>query len=97
MPSENMISGKCISLAGGLDNLELEYATSWGRIDMVMKAMNYIYIFEFKLGESAVEALNQINSKDYAPSWRADGRTVIKIGVAFSPQRRCISDFQIQK
>lgn len=86
-----------LSLAGGFDNLELEYATSWGRIDMVMKAMNYIYIFEFKLGESAVEALNQINSKDYALSWRADGRTVIKIGVAFSPQRRCISDFQIQK
>ncbi|WP_195666745.1 ATP-binding protein, partial [Butyricimonas sp. BSD2780061689_150309_C8] len=39
---------------------EVEYHTSEGRVDLVLKTNDYIYIMEFKLNGSAEEALQQI-------------------------------------
>lgn len=84
------------ALIGLLSKSHLEKATSNGRIDMVLTLRHYIYIFEFKLDTSATRAMEQINSRDYALPWRADGRKVFKIGVAFSPETRGIADFLIE-
>ena len=80
---------------GLLSKTELEKKTSDGRIDMILKLKDYIYIFEFKLGTDAAKALNQINSKDYGLQWQGGKRKVIKVGVAFSPKTRGIADFKI--
>jgi hypothetical protein len=45
---------------------------------------------EFKLNGTAEEALAQINDKNYALPFAADGRRLIKIGVNFSSTTRNI-------
>mgnify|MGYP004446979943 FL=1 len=71
-----------------------EIAVSGGRIDMVAQTAGYVYVFEFKLGNSPTEALSQIEDKGYSLPWSGDGRKVVKIGVQFSPDTRTISAWQ---
>ncbi len=70
--------------------VKAEYHTSEGRIDLVLQTPDYIYVMEFKLNGTAEEALAQINDKNYALPFVADGRRLIKIGVNFSSQTRNI-------
>lgn len=73
--------------------LEVEVSTNLGRIDAVLKTLDTIYIFEFKLHGTAEEALEQIREKGYADSWRTDGRKIICVGVAFNPKDRNIGEW----
>lgn len=43
---------------------QVEYHTSNGRIDMVVKTEQYIYVMEFKLNGTAEEALKQIHDSN---------------------------------
>lgn len=74
----------------------LEKQTSEGRIDMVLTIGNYVYIFEFKRGEDASKAMNQIEQRHYKLPYSGDQRKIIRIAVAFSPASRGISSFLIQ-
>ncbi|SCI72570.1 Protein of uncharacterised function (DUF1703) [uncultured Bacteroides sp.] len=67
-----------------------EYHTSQGRIDMVVKTPQYIYVMEFKFEGSAEDAIAQIDSRNYALPFMSDGRKVYKIGVNFSAETRNI-------
>ncbi len=73
---------------------EVERETSDGRMDMTIKTKDYIYIFEFKLDGSAVEALKQIDDKGYAKPFALDKRKLIKVGVNFSLKKRCIEEWK---
>jgi hypothetical protein len=73
--------------------VEVEVSTNKGRIDAVLGTPDRIYIIEFKLNGTAEEALEQIRTKGYIDSWRADGREIICIGVAFDPVERNIGNF----
>ncbi len=75
--------------------VEVERATSDGRMDLIVKTDDYIYIFEFKLDKSADEALQQIEDKGYALPYAADPRRLYKIGVNFSSDRRCIEEWKV--
>lgn len=75
---------------------ETEYHTSRGRIDMVVKTSEYIYIMEFKLDGTAEQALQQINDKGYAEPFLADGRQVIKVGVNFSKEARSLDRWVVE-
>ena len=75
---------------------QAEYHTSYGRVDMVVKTDRYIYVMEFKLEGSAEEALRQINEKQYALPFAADGRTLYKIGVNFSNATRGIEKWVVE-
>jgi hypothetical protein len=75
---------------------EVEHHTTNGRIDMLIKPQDYIYIIEFKLDKSADDALRQIEEKQYAKPFEHDGRTIYKIGVNFSSQTRRIDDWKIK-
>ena len=57
---------------------------------------NTIYIFEFKVDGTPEEALEQINSKQYAILYQADHRKVIKVGVNFDSTTRTIGDWKIE-
>lgn len=74
---------------------EVEYKTSSGRIDMVVRTDRYIYVFEFKLNGTAKEALEQIDTKNYLLPFRADGRQLVKIGANFSTELRGIDSWII--
>ena len=67
-----------------------EYHTSQGRIDMMVKTPQYIYVMEFKFEGSAEDAIAQIESRNYALPFMSDGRKVYKIGVNFSAETRNI-------
>lgn len=69
---------------------QAEYHTSEGRIDMVIKTQDYIYVMEFKLDGTAEEALQQINSRNYALPFANDNRKIVKVGVNFSNVMRNI-------
>ena len=69
---------------------QVEYHTSYGRIDLVLQTADYVYVMEFKLDGSAEEALRQIEEKQYALPFAGDSRKVYKIGVNFSSETRNI-------
>ena len=75
--------------------VEVERPTSDGRMDLIVKTADYIYIFEFKLDKSADEALQQIEDKGYALPYAADPRRLYKIGVNFNSDRRCIEEWKV--
>ena len=68
-----------------------EYATSDGRIDLVVETPRFIYLFEFKLDKSAEEAMAQIEGKGYAAPFALGRRAVVKLGVNFSSKTRNIA------
>jgi hypothetical protein len=74
--------------------VEVERTTSRGRIDVVLKTKDYIYVMELKLDGSADEALKQIDDKGYAEPFAKDGRTLYKIGVDFSSETRGIKEWK---
>ena len=74
---------------------EVERTTSDGRMDMVIKTRDYIYIMEFKLDGTPQEALRQIEDKGYAKPFGMDGRKICRIGVNFSLKKRCIDGWEI--
>jgi hypothetical protein len=76
---------------------DVERTISDGRIDMIAKTKDYIYIFEFKYDKDADTALRQIDDKGYARPFAADSRKLFKVGVNFSRQRRCIDDWKIEE
>lgn len=58
--------------------------------------MNGRVLMEFKLDGTAEEALQQINDKQYAPPFEADGRKFFKIGVNFSAETRDIEKWIVE-
>ena len=76
---------------------QVEYHTSQGRIDLVLKTDRYIYVMEFKLNGTAEEALQQIHDKQYALPFASDPRKLYKIGVNFSEKTRGIEKWLIEE
>ena len=76
--------------------VEAEYKIVNGRIDMIVRTDNFLYLFEFKFDKSAKEALQQIDSKDYPLAFQQDERKLYKIGVNFSSQTKNIDEYIIQ-
>jgi hypothetical protein len=77
--------------------VEAESRSADGRVDALLKTPDRIVLFEFKLHDSAQEALQQIDSKDYELQYQDDGRQLIKVGVAFDPETRNIGEWLIAK
>ncbi len=78
----------------GID-VQAEYQTSDGRIDLLIRTDKYIYIIEIKLGGTVDEAVKQIEEKDYGAPFAADPRQIIKIGVNFDKSTRKIVDWRV--
>lgn len=72
-----------------------EKQQSQGRVDCIVETPQYVYIFEFKLDGTAVEAIEQIENKGYAREYILDGRKIFKIGASFSSETGTISDWKI--
>ena len=68
-----------------------------GRTDVVVFMRDAVYVMELKMHGTAQEALAQINSKDYAIPYQAEGKPIVKIGIAFSQETKTVSDWIIEK
>jgi len=85
---------------------DTEVKNNKGRADAVVKTVDHIYVFEFKIDDSlscgegrggvAEAALAQINSKDYAIPYTTDHRKIVKIGVEFSQKERGVKRWLIE-
>ncbi|WP_363315432.1 PD-(D/E)XK nuclease domain-containing protein, partial [Thermosulfurimonas sp.] len=49
----------------------------------------------FKAGVSAEEALKQIEARGYADRFRAEGLSVISVGVSFDPVERRVLEIRV--
>ena len=70
--------------------VDAEVKSAIGRADVVVRMTDTVYIFEFKYDGTPEEALAQIDSKQYAVPYQADGRAIVKIGVNFDSATRTI-------
>ena len=75
--------------------VETERTTSNGRIDILIKTKDYVYIIEIKTDSTPDEALAQIEEKGYARPFADDPRRVFRIGVNFSTANRRIDGWKI--
>ena len=78
-------------------NVNGEVETNDGRIDMVVTLPDDIYIIEFKLDRSAVEAMDQIKGKDYAGKYALSGKRITLIGISFSSEKRTIVEELVEE
>ncbi len=67
-----------------------------GRIDMVLEMPDATYVFELKVNGTAKEALDQINSKNYALPYSTEGRKVVKIGIQFDRDTMTVGDYIVE-
>ena len=67
-----------------------------GRIDFVVLMPDTTYVFELKVNGTAQEALDQINSKNYALQYETDGRNVVKVGVAFERETMTVGEHYVE-
>ena len=78
-------------------NVQVEQATSQGRIDLTIQTKDYIYILELKLDKTAEEALAQIKEKNYACPFQTDKRKKFLIGVNFSSETRKLEKWIVEE
>lgn len=78
----------------GMD-VEAEYHTSEGSIDILIKTKSYIYIIELKINGTADEALAQINEKRYSEPFQTDARHLIRMGIGFALESHTIDSYII--
>lgn len=76
-------------------SVETEYHTSQGRIDLLIKTKNYIYVIELKLNGTPEQALQQIEKNGYLEPFATDSRQIFKIGISFSKKSRNIDRWLI--
>ncbi|MEE3487977.1 MAG: PD-(D/E)XK nuclease domain-containing protein [Bulleidia sp.] len=74
-----------------------EVHTSRGRTDCEIADGNIIYLFEFKVGRDADEALRQMDHLGYADRYAVSGKHVYQIGVSFSAEERGIAEWKTEK
>jgi hypothetical protein len=77
--------------------IESEVHTSNGRMDAVVKTETHIYIFEFKIKQTATIAFQQILDKKYADKYRMFNKTIIGIGINFDIENKCIDDWTMEE
>ena len=75
----------------------VEESSSRGRLDMAVRAHGRVYLFEFKVAETAPpgSALAQLRARGYADKYRASGSPVHLIGVEFSRETRNVTAFEM--
>ncbi len=74
---------------------DAEVSTSRGRIDAVVRTASHIYILEFKVNDTAENALKQIKEKSYADKYSTEGKQTVLIGVACN--QKMIEEYLVEE
>jgi len=77
--------------------IKAEVNTNDGRMDAVIKTDKTIYILEFKLTETAQEAIQQIKTKEYYNRYLLDNKKIVLIGVQFDSETGMIKEWIIEE
>lgn len=76
--------------------VDVEVRTPRGRVDMVMRTADTLYVIELKLGGDAATAMRQIELKDYPSRFTLCGLPVVNVGINFDSERRTIGRWEIK-
>ena len=74
--------------------ISAEMKTNQGRVDAVIELKDDIFIFEFKLDDTASTALQQSKDKEYAEKYRLHGKTITLVGANFDYGQRKVTEWK---
>nr|MBA3603867.1 ATP-binding protein [Parachlamydiaceae bacterium] len=74
-------------------SVQSEVSTNTGRVDMVLRTDQCIFIFEFKINSNAQAAMDQILDKKYQDQFKLEGKEIILVGANFDPFSRTLNDW----
>ena len=82
----------------GLD-ITVEDSTSHGRVEMAVRFNENVYLFEFKVVETAPPgaAMAQLKAKGYADKYRGLGQPIHLVAVEFSRDARNLTAFEAER
>ena len=82
----------------GLD-VSVEDSTSRGRLDMAVRCNGRVYLFEFKVVETASKgaAMAQLKERRYADKYRHLGQPIHLVAVEFSRKSRNVAAFEVER
>lgn len=75
--------------------VDIEVKSILGRADVIIQTEDDVFVLELKVDDTVERALAQIEAKDYAIAWTADGRRVTKCGVSITSDKRNITHWRI--
>ena len=75
--------------------VKTEVKTNKGRMDAVVETADRIYIFEFKLDQSAQVAIDQIKEKEYYQKYLLDKKELVLVGVNFDSKAGNVDDWKV--
>jgi len=75
-------------------DVRYEMHTAIGRIDSVIITGERIFLFEFKVNESADAAIQCIRDRRYAEGLRHLNKPITGVGVSFSPKTKGVSEWK---
>ncbi len=75
----------------------MEERVSTGRIDLSVETDRYIYLFEFKINQSARKAMDQIRARRYWTKYLSSGKEIYLIGANFDSTTRSLDDIIIER
>ncbi len=73
--------------------VQAEVCTNKGRIDAIAVFEERVYIFEFKLNQSAQAAMEQIRNREYCQKFRQCGKTIHLLGINLSTESRQVTQW----
>jgi hypothetical protein len=74
-----------------------EVLTCEGRIDLLVEFPDKVFVLEFKCGQGADAAIQQIREKDYAGPSRGTGKKIFLVGIDFDAEKRNISEWKAEE
>lgn len=86
-----------IFFSGMSATVQCEVMMATGRVDLVMRMGDKVYVCEFKVNASAKSALGQIDRNRYYEPWRAIQRKIVKIGACFDVKERILKDWEVEE
>lgn len=86
-----------IFFSGMSATVQCEVMMATGRVDLLMRMGDKIYVCEFKVNANAKSAIEQIDSKKYYEPWRGLQRKIVKIGAFFDVKERTLKDWIVEE
>ena len=77
--------------------VKAEVHSSRGRSDVEVETKENIYIFEFKMGQSADRALQQIEEKGYHEKHKASNKKIVSIGVEIQEDGKNLKEWKVSE
>ena len=92
---EHTYHGLLLSLLNGMDlEVSSEISSSWGRLDLLIQMPQTTYVIELKLDSTPEAGLKQIIAKEYDKPYLGQGKSIARIGLNFSSDKRNIDTWQ---